>query len=79
MNKKLVEEKILEMLRKTTGNTYDLEQDLMGEGCLSSIELMELIVDVEQEFKIKIPSRKLRFVVTVEDLVGLVCERAGIA
>lgn len=78
MNKKTVQEKILEMLSKATGNTYALDQDLMEEGCLSSIELMELIVGVEQEFRVKIPSRKLRFVVTVEDLVELVCERAGI-
>ena len=33
---------------------------------------------MEQEFHIKIPTRKLRLVATAEDLAGLVCEGEGI-
>ena len=78
MSKEAVQERILEMLSQATGNTYTLDQDLMEEGCLSSIELMDLIMGVEREFRVKIPSRKLQVVATAEDLVELVCERAGI-
>lgn len=78
MNKEAVQEKILELLNRETGNTYTLDQDLMEEGCLSSLELMNLIVGVEAEFQVKIPSRELRVVATAEDLAELVCERVGI-
>ena len=79
MSKETVLNRILEMLNKITDTDYLPYQDLMEEGGLSSLELMELIVGMEQEFHIKIPTRKLRLVATAEDLAGLVCEGEGIA
>ncbi|MCI8511928.1 MAG: hypothetical protein HFE83_08030 [Lachnospiraceae bacterium] len=75
MKREAVQDRILEMLEQVTGNPYTLDQDLMEDGSLSSLELMNLIVGVEQEFRVKIPSRKLRFVATAADLVDLICER----
>lgn len=46
--------------------------DLMEGAGLSSIEVMELFSALEDTYKVKIPSRELRFVATVEDLVDLV-------
>lgn len=79
MKKEMVQRRILEMLNKITGNAYTLKQDLMEEGSLSSLELMELLVNVEQEFRVKIPTRTLRYVSTAEDLVELICGKAGIS
>ena len=67
MSKETVLNRILEMLNKITDTDY-----------LPYLELMELIVGMEQEFHIKIPTRKLRLVATAEDLAGLVCEGEGI-
>lgn len=77
MNQETIQTRILEMLQKATGETYAPDQDLMGEGCLSSLELMELLVNAEQEFHVKIPTRMLRFVATAADLAQLICEMAG--
>lgn len=73
-----VQKRILELLERETGSQYTLDQDLMEEGCLSSLELMGLIASVEAEFRVKIPSRDLRFVATAEDLAELVCKKAGL-
>ncbi|MCM1134492.1 MAG: acyl carrier protein [Clostridium sp.] len=78
MNKETILRYVLERLHKITDRNYMPDQDLMEEGGLSSLELMELIVNVEQEFQVKIPTRMLRFVETAEDLVKLVCEKKGI-
>ena len=48
------------------------ELDLMDEAGLSSIEVMALLSSLEEAYGIKIPSRELRFVATVEDLAELV-------
>lgn len=78
MKKEAIQARILEMLERVTGSAYAPDQDLMEEGGLSSLELMNLIVGVEQEFHVKIPSRKLRLVATAEDLAELVWEKAGL-
>ena len=47
MSKETVLNRILEMLNKITDTDYLPYQDLMEEGGLSSLELMELIVGME--------------------------------
>ena len=51
------------------------EMDLMEEAGLSSIEVMRLLSALEDRFGVKIPSRDLRFVATVEDMADLVLKK----
>lgn len=78
MNREEIEKKVKETVVGLAGlESCGLDMDLMDDIGLSSIEVMDLISGLEETYGIKIPSRSLRFVATVGDLVDLIQEKTG--
>lgn len=68
------------LLSETTGETYGELQDGQGlvEGLgLDSVDIFTLVVDIQNEFGIKIASEELTTVATVGDLLDLVGRKTG--
>lgn len=78
MDRKTVEESVLKRLRDTLerDDAY-LDMELMGEEGLSSIEVMDLLSSLENEFRIRISSRELRKVETAKELADVIVEKLG--
>ena len=71
-----VETKILEIVKEISEtDEVDTEMDFMDEIGLSSLEVAELIGEVEETFHIRIPALALRKVMTPADLAAVVRER----
>lgn len=71
-----VEEIVLYHLQRLTDrNDITLEFELLGEDGISSIEAMELLSGLENEFKITITPRSLRNVSTASDLIELIKDK----
>ena len=50
-----------------------VESTIMGDLCLDSIAVMEVIADVEDRFQLKIPDRELPTMRTVNDVLEALC------
>jgi acyl carrier protein len=79
MDKTLVFEKI----RAITADVADIapeqiapERALMDDLDLSSMEIMTMLAEVEDEFDLRIPERELRNFITVGDLVDYIVNNA---
>ena len=73
MNRTDIEARIMQQIRQMPDReecTGDM--DLMDEIGFSSIEVMELVSYVEEDFGVRITSRDLRKVATPEDLAELI-------
>ena len=51
------------------------ESELMDDLGISSMDVLFLISGVEAEFKVKVPEKVIRQVVTVSDVVDVIAER----
>ncbi len=71
-----IEKKILELVCQRTGSDdIDMEMDIMEDVGFSSLEAMELITELEEAFRIRIPAIALRRVMTLSDLADVVEEK----
>lgn len=78
MKQEDVQNTVLKLVAEAAGlDACSPEMDLMDEAGLSSIAVMELLSVLEDQYKIKLPARDLRFVATVGDLAELVWNRAS--
>ena len=78
MKREDVQSMVLKLVSEVSGlDTCSLEMDLVDEVGLSSIAVMELLSVLEDQYKIKIPARELRFVATIDDLAELVWKKAA--
>ncbi len=76
MEREAIEASVLRHLRKAMEREdANLTMELLGEDGISSIEAMELLSGLENEFKIRISPRSLRRVVTAMDLADLIEEK----
>ena len=75
MNKQEIAEKIKAVIEEATDIPQaDMEEDsaLMDDLELSSLEIMTMIADVENIFRIRIPENELRYFITIGDIVDFV-------
>lgn len=78
MTREGIQENVLKLVTELSGmEGCAMEMDLMDDVGLSSIGVMDLICALEDAYNVKIPSRELRFVATVEDLVELIAQKTG--
>ena len=78
MEREAIEASVLRHLRKAMEREdANLTMELLGEDGISSIEAMELLSGLENEFKIRISPRSLRRVVTAMDLADLIEEKTN--
>ena len=76
MEREAIEASVLRHLRKAMEREdANLTMELLGEDGISSIEAMELLSGLENEFKIRISPKSLRRVVTAMDLADLIEEK----
>ena len=69
-----VEEKVLSIAEKACGFQVNRDTDILVEMSLSSLEIMSLISDLEEEFDVKIKAKAMKKVETIGDLVDLITE-----
>ncbi len=69
-----VEEKVLSIAEKACGFKVNRDTDIMVDMSLSSLEIMSLISDLEEEFDIKIKAKAMKKIETIGDLVDLITE-----
>ncbi|MCR5756245.1 MAG: acyl carrier protein [Acetatifactor sp.] len=69
-----MEEKIIKLLEEMTGESVSRDTDILSDLGLSSLEIMSLISDLEEEFDVKIKAKAMKKVETIGDLVDLITE-----
>ena len=72
-----MEEKIIEILADTSGVPADkirMETQLVGDLGMSSFDLADIVVRVEEEYEIHIPDERFPELQTVEDVIRLASE-----
>ena len=77
MDRQEIIKKIEEIIEEATDIPQsDMEEDsaLMDDLELSSLEIMTMIADVEDIFRIRIPESELRYFITIGDIVDFVQE-----
>ena len=74
MDKQAVTEEVLRLLRQTTEDAQQISESalLREELGIGSIEILTLVADLEDVFRITVRERDLREVETVADVVQLV-------
>ena len=68
-------EKLTQIVRDYTGDqTVELTENtaLMGDLGLSSLDLVNLAAEIEDEFDIEIPDRSIKNIKTVKDVIELI-------
>uniref|UniRef100_UPI00405650F5 acyl carrier protein n=1 Tax=Acetatifactor sp. TaxID=1872090 RepID=UPI00405650F5 len=53
------------------------ESKLMADLGFSSLDVMDVVLAFEEEFKVEIPDRKLLEIVTIEDMIKILEEELG--
>ena len=77
------EEKILEKViavfatMADTDDEITAESELMEDLNISSMDILMLMTTLEEEFKITIPEKEIRKMVTVGDVVQVISEKVG--
>lgn len=69
----------LEVIRETlisftslTKEQIELGSDLSGDLCLESVDRLELILNLEEQFKVTIPPEEYSLCETIEDIIKLI-------
>lgn len=71
-----IEKKIIELVsQRTDSDDICMEMDIMEDVGISSLEVMELLTELEGTFQIRIPAIALRRVMTLSDLADVIEER----
>lgn len=71
-----IEKTILEIFKSISGNdNITSDMDITDEIGLPSVEMLQCIGLVENEYNVKISSRELRNVFTIKDMADLVEEK----
>ena len=73
-----IEKTILEIFKNISGkDDITADMDITEEIGLESIEILQCIGLIEKEYNVKISSRELRNVFTIEEMAKLVEEKLG--
>lgn len=78
MDREQVKETVTELIRNIIDNEdieVTEESGLMEDLDLSSLEIMTMIADIEQEYQIVLGETELRSMVTVGDIVDCICNQ----
>ena len=73
------EEKIIRIIENILGDpsvSVTPESNLMDDLGLNSLDAVDAVVAIEEEFHIEIPDQLLRKMITVQDMIDIVRERA---
>ncbi len=70
MNK---QEIVFDIIKKRTDKKFDKSTEISLLG-LDSLDLIELVMEIEKEFNVKIPDEKLTSIKTISDLLIIVDE-----
>ena len=71
--KRTLYEMVSELLEREVDD-IDESKALMDELDLSSLEIMTMIADLEEQFQIQIPENDIRGIVTVGDMIDFIYE-----
>ena len=73
---------VLEKVKKILSDQFDVEEDSITPDTLiaddlgaDSLDLFEMVMALEEEFGIEIPSENLEKIVTVNDIIGYLKEK----
>lgn len=55
----VMREKIIESIKRMKGDNFDYTENLVTDGLISSFDLISIVNDLEEKFKIKIPLEKI--------------------
>lgn len=73
MQSKEIQSKVIEIFSNMTEiEEVTLESELIEDLEISSMDVLFLISSIEEEFKIEIPEKEIRKMVTLEDVVKIV-------
>lgn len=73
MQNKEIQSKVIEIFSNMTEiEEVTLESELIEDLEISSMDVLFLISSIEEEFKIEIPEKEIRKMVTLEDVVKIV-------
>lgn len=70
-----MESKIIDIIAEYLGKNKDdikLEMDLMDDLNINSYDIMSLVGKFEKEFKITVPDRDIRKLITVKDVIDYI-------
>lgn len=71
---KINEQKILDMVYKVAGRPVEKSSDLRKDLGMDSLDMVELILQTEQEFNVRIPDDVASEVQTVQDIIDKIEE-----
>lgn len=71
---KISEEKIIDLVYKVAGRPVFKDSDLQKDLGMDSLDMVEIILNVEQEFDIRIPDDVASDVKTVQDIIDKINE-----
>jgi acyl carrier protein len=65
------QDKVLNIIKKRTDKKFNNSTDIKLLG-LDSLDLVELVMEIEDELKIKIPDQELPNIKTIDDLLKVI-------
>lgn len=80
MEREQIKETVTELIRNIIDDdTVEIKEEsgLMEDLELSSLEIMTMIADIEQEYQIVLEEAELRSMVSVGDMVEGICKKVG--
>ena len=76
MNDEMILHRVIEVFATMTDSDDEItaESELMEDLGISSMDVLFLISSLEEEFKVKVPEKMIRKMVTIEDVAEIICK-----
>lgn len=74
MKQKELEDKIIEILKKYTfndevWNDFSADMKIISDLKINSARIIDIVLDIEEEFDIEIPDKEIEKIITVQELI----------
>lgn len=73
-NENILKQVITLLSKMTDANEIQADSEIIDDLDISSMDVLVLICHIEEEFEIKISEKKIRKIVTVNDIVNIIAE-----
>ena len=82
MKQKELEDKIIEILKKYTfndevWNDFSADMKIISDLKINSARIIDIVLDIEEEFDIEIPDKEIEKIITVQELIDSISATAS--
>ncbi|MDD4236126.1 MAG: phosphopantetheine-binding protein [Bacteroidales bacterium] len=82
MKQKELEDKIIEILKKYTFNDevwngFSTDMKIISDLKINSARIIDIVLDIEEEFDIEIPDKEIEKIITVRELIEAISSKVS--